>query len=1006
MSTAFVAAPLRVGGARLDRAARELFFWELSSFLPTRLPEKYGPLLPHEFLGITASSQRKQSPRNPAGFTLGYSVYNAYMIGVCPRGVLVRRGWRAPIFVGEARLRWACVLLVVMLLGLMAVITIAPDHALGASSTLGTTGSNPMAITIDSAGNIYTANDGSDTVTKILPDGTSTTAWATTGSKPHGITIDSAGNIYTVNHVSNTVTKITPEGDSSTLGTTGSNPHAITIDSAGNIYTANMGSNTVTKITPDGTSTTPWATTGSFPHAITIDSAGNIYTANRNSNTVTKITPDGTSTTSWATTGSSTGPRGITIDSAGNIYTANFGSDTVTKITPEGDSSTLGTTGKGPTAITIDSAGNIYTANQDSGTVTKITPEGDSSTLGTTGSSPRAITIDSAGNIYTANFGPDNVTKITQVPDAPTSVDASSGNGQVVVSWLAPVSNGGAAITAYTVTASPGSQTCEWSSEALSCPVTDLTNGTSYTFTVTATNSYGTSSASSASAAVMPATVPGVPTSVAGVSGNGQVVVSWSAPVGNGGAAITAYTVTASPGGQTCSWSSGALSCIVTGLTNGASYTFTVTATNAAGTSSASLASSAVTPATVPDAPTSVSDSSGNGQVVVSWLAPVGNGGAAITAYTATASPGGRTCGLSSGALSCTITGLINGASYTFTVTATNAAGTSSASLASSAVTPATVPDAPTSVDASSGNGQVVVSWLAPVGNGGAAITAYTATASPGGRTCGWLSGALSCTVTGLTNGTNYTFTVTATNAVGTSSPSLASSAVTPVAVPDAPTSVDASSGNGQVVVSWLAPVAIGGAAITAYTATASPGGRTCGWLSGALSCTVTGLTNGTNYTFTVTATNAVGTSSPSLADDATPRPPALTVRTFQARLIKTRVLLTSWATVSYAGKITQTITTGSGKKKKTWSTVTKIAWAAGSYKLTCNLGVEGRNYLSHNALKLTVTTTLRPANGMAATRSIKVVTLRKNYYVGSLSSRMSHSVVEFSEQSPVWSAC
>ena len=75
------------------------------------------------------------------------------------------------------------------------------------------------------------------------------TIFGTTGSSPYGITIDSSGNIYTANYNSNNVTKITPSGSSSIFGTTGSNPREITIDSSGNIYAANYGSNNVTKIT-------------------------------------------------------------------------------------------------------------------------------------------------------------------------------------------------------------------------------------------------------------------------------------------------------------------------------------------------------------------------------------------------------------------------------------------------------------------------------------------------------------------------------------------------------------------------------------------------------------------------------------------------------------------------------------------------------------------------------------------------------------------------------------
>jgi uncharacterized repeat protein (TIGR02543 family) len=93
-------------------------------------------------------------------------------------------------------------------------------------------------------------------------------------------------------------------------------------------------------------------------------------------------------------------------------------------------------------------------------------------------------------------------------------------------------------------------------------------------------------------------------------------------------------------------------------------------------------------------------------------------------------------------------------------------------------VVAATKPAAPTAVTATAGNTQASVSWTAPTTNGGSEITSYTVTASPGGGACN--SATTSCTVTGLTNGTAYTFSVTATNAVGTSTASTASSAVTP----------------------------------------------------------------------------------------------------------------------------------------------------------------------------------------------------------------------------------
>ena len=104
------------------------------------------------------------------------------------------------------------------------------------------------------------------------------------------------------------------------------------------------------------------------------------------------------------------------------------------------------------------------------------------------------------------------------------------------------------------------------------CDVTGLTNGTAYTFTVTATNGVGTGPASTPSNAVVPATVPGAPTDVSAVRGNAQATVSFTAPASNG-AAVSGYTVTVQPGGRTIACS--ASPCVVDGLTNGTAYTFT-----------------------------------------------------------------------------------------------------------------------------------------------------------------------------------------------------------------------------------------------------------------------------------------------------------------------------------------------------------------------------------------------------------------------------------------------
>lgn len=265
-------------------------------------------------------------------------------------------------------------------------------------------------------------------------------------------------------------------------------------------------------------------------------------------------------------------------------------------------------------------------------------------------------------------------------PTVPQSFSGSLSGTTMSLSWAAPASIGGSAISNYRVTTYPGGATTDFGT-ATSGDITGLTEGTAYTFTVKATNSTGYSGESSPTAPVVPGAVPSAPTIGTATAGNTQATVTWTASANAHGHAIKAYEVTSSPGGLVEITDSAATSAVVSGLTNGTAYTFTVKAINELGKSVASSASNSVTPSTVPGAPTSLSAMMGDEEADLSWVTPASDGGSAITGYRITTYPGGTTTDVGV-TTSTTITGLTN-TSHTFTVAALNANGAGLASVAS-----------------------------------------------------------------------------------------------------------------------------------------------------------------------------------------------------------------------------------------------------------------------------------------------------------------------------------
>ena len=262
---------------------------------------------------------------------------------------------------------------------------------------------------------------------------------------------------------------------------------------------------------------------------------------------------------------------------------------------------------------------------------------------------------------------------------------------------------------------------------------------------------------------------PGAPTIGTAIAGDTQASIAFVAPSNNGGSAITSYTVTANPA-DVAPVQGASSPIVVTGLTNGVAYTFTVTATNAVPlTGGASAASNSITP---------------KATQTITFANPSAQNFGTTPTLTATSDSGLTPTFTSSTTSVCTITsgGLLSFVTAGSCTINADQAGNGSYLPATQVTRTFTVnavaPGAPTIGTASAANAQATVAFTPPAFTGGSAITGYTVTASPGGATA--TGTASPVTFTGLTNGTTYTFTVKANNAVGTGAPSAASNAVTP----------------------------------------------------------------------------------------------------------------------------------------------------------------------------------------------------------------------------------
>ncbi len=227
------------------------------------------------------------------------------------------------------------------------------------------------------------------------------------------------------------------------------------------------------------------------------------------------------------------------------------------------------------------------------------------------------------------------------------------------------------------------------------------------------------------------------------------------------------------------------------------------------------------------------------------------------------------------------MSGLTNGSEYYFTVVAVNGGGSSSQSSEVHATPEPLPPAQPSGVGASSANASVIVTWSSDAGATSYEVFDATTPGAEnylGATACTASAPTVTCTVSGLTNGTEYYFTVVAVNGGGNSSPSSEVHATPEPPAPGTPTGVNASAGNASAGVTWSSDP--GAVSYEVFDAT-TPGGENysgataCTSSAPTVTCTVNSLTNGTEYYFTVVAVNGGGSSGASSEVHATPEPAA-----------------------------------------------------------------------------------------------------------------------------------
>ena len=537
---------------------------------------------------------------------------------------------------------------------------------------------------------------------------------------------------------------------------------------------------------------------------------------------------------------------------------------------------------------------------------------------------------------------------IIGVPDAPTGVAVSGiTKTDAVVNWVAPLSDGGAAVTGYKVEyrSSAVSAWQQISATTNTATLTGLTGATNYQVQVSAMNLAGTSLPSSIVNFTTLGDLPGAPLSPSVTSDRGDsITLTWAAPTSNGGNAITGYPVQQLKSGvwtQIGIGSATSRTLNVTGLTPATAYSFRIAATNVNGTGPY-VEFNYTTGILAPSTPTGVTVSAITGRTAnVSWN-PVNPPTAGIPlTYEVTWGWSGYTnvLGRASGLTNPNYVISNLAATTRYWVQVSAAQGTA-ASLPSAKVffsTTANTPNAPLMNNPVKGSAKATLSWT-PNGDGGSPIIDYTLqsmSANTAGAT--WVDVASGLTATSYdvdlpAIGQSVYYRVAARNAIGVGTWSLQVMVSTPAGAPGAPTDLAGTQLGSTLTLRWTAPTETGGVALRDYRVMLSRDNGTT-WLdavyTSATSTTVAAPAKGQTWQYRVAARNASGvfgafSNIVSFANQATkPTPPGL----YSVRLSGDQVLISWYASSDNGGSAitayrveTRTTTTAD------WTQATSVA--------------------------------------------------------------------------------